>query len=135
MITRIGVTRMSTIGQKLYDWRQAARMTQTEVARHTGIPQHTISRLETGEIDKPGFTDVVTLASYYGVSPNELAKAVGAWVPNTKYESEDYRLTFVLEWLYNAEVEDRDTLLTIMYDRAIFLTELRRIRESHQESA
>lgn len=126
---------MSKIGQKLFEWRQAARMTQTEVSHRTGIAQHQISRLENGEIDRPGFTDVITLASHYGVSPNELAKEVGAWVPNRKYKSEDYRLTYVLEWLYNASSEERDTLLQLMYDRAIFLTELRNVHKSRKRSA
>lgn len=50
---------------------------QTEIAEHTGIPQYTLSDLELGKVEKPSFDYILRLSTYYGLTPNHLAAAIG----------------------------------------------------------
>ena len=58
-------------GKQIRNSRKATRMTQTQVAKFTGLPQNTISWIE---LDKgiPNIQQCVTLADFYGISVDEL---------------------------------------------------------------
>ena len=58
-------------GKEIRNARIAAGVTQTEVAKATGIPQNTISWIE---LDKgiPNIQQCVLLADYFGISVDEL---------------------------------------------------------------
>lgn len=61
---------------KLVEARIGASMTQAQVADHMGCPQSRISKLETGEMRRASFRDVVRLSGIYRVSLVDLAEAV-----------------------------------------------------------
>lgn len=69
---------MINIGQALKEHREAAELSQSELARRTGIKQANISRWEKNE-NFPNIIDCITLADFYGISIDYL---VG-------YENED----------------------------------------------
>jgi transcriptional regulator with XRE-family HTH domain len=56
--------------------RAAAGVDQEEVAAVTGLTQSTISRLENGQIVKPGIFEIHALAWYYGVSLDSLTEGL-----------------------------------------------------------
>ena len=63
--------RKNMFGKEIRNARIAAGVTQTEVAKATGIPQNTISWIE---LDKgiPNIQQCVLLADYFGISVDEL---------------------------------------------------------------
>ena len=113
------------LGQMLARWRAASRLSQTEVAKRSGLVQHQISRLEHGQIERPAMEDIVRLIQIYGVSPNEVATIFG-WVPPKSFQSDDYRWQFVQDFLAHATDAQRDRLLQELYDRTLFIKELDR---------
>lgn len=56
------------LGAKLRALRAERGIDQDQVAEGTGLTQSTVSRLENGDIKKPGVFDVHALAHYYDVS-------------------------------------------------------------------
>ena len=58
-------------GKQIRNARKVARLTQTQVAKFTGLPQNTISWIE---LDKgiPNIQQCVILADFYGISVDEL---------------------------------------------------------------
>ena len=69
---------MINIGESLKEHRENAKLTQTELAKRTGIKQQNISRWEKNT-HIPNVMDCITLASFYQISIDYL---VG-------YENED----------------------------------------------
>ena len=59
------------IGQSLKNRREKAGLSQSELARKTGVNQQSMSRWEMG-INAPNITDSVTLARFYKISVDEL---------------------------------------------------------------
>jgi transcriptional regulator with XRE-family HTH domain len=54
---------------------------QMSVAEASGVPQHTISAYERGEIQQPSFVVICKLAKHYEVSPNDMAALAGLYPP------------------------------------------------------
>ena len=77
---------MIDIGQALKEHRENAGLSQSELARRTGIKQVNISRWERNE-NFPNIIDCITLADFYGISIDYL---VG-------YENEDGSKNAVFE--------------------------------------
>ena len=61
---------------KLYEARLAANETQAAVAQAMGCPQSRISKLETGDMRRAPFVDVVKLGRLYRIPLASLAEAV-----------------------------------------------------------
>ena len=62
---------MVSIGEALKYQREAAKLTQRQLAKETGITQVNICRWERGEV-LPGIDFCIKLAEYYGISLDEL---------------------------------------------------------------
>ena len=58
---------MIDIGKNLKEHRESAGLSQSELARRTGIKQQNISRWETNE-NFPNIIDCITLADFYNIS-------------------------------------------------------------------
>lgn len=58
-------------GEALRYQREAAKLTQRQLAKETGINQANISRWENGEV-LPNIEVCVKLAEFYGISVDEL---------------------------------------------------------------
>lgn len=56
------------------------RRSAEEVATLSGVPFHTMLRLEKGQIEKPAFNDVVLLSKFYGLTPDQAATLGEMWV-------------------------------------------------------
>ena len=59
------------IGKFLKEHREKAGLSQSELARKTGVNQQSMSRWEMG-INAPNITDCVRLARFYKISVDEL---------------------------------------------------------------
>ncbi len=62
---------MVSIGEALKYQREAAKLTQRQLAKETGITQVNICRWERGEV-MPSIDFCVKLADFYGISLDEL---------------------------------------------------------------
>lgn len=58
---------MIDIGKSLKEHREREELTQSELAKKTGIKQQNISRWENNE-NFPNIIDCITLAKFYGIS-------------------------------------------------------------------
>lgn len=58
---------MIDIGRALKEHRESKELSQSELARKTGIKQQNISRWEKNE-NFPNIIDCITLANFYGIS-------------------------------------------------------------------
>jgi transcriptional regulator with XRE-family HTH domain len=63
---------MRTIGERLIERRQKARLTQAELSTLAGVHQGLISRIEQGKVIDPGATVVRRLARTLGVTSDWL---------------------------------------------------------------
>lgn len=61
-----------TLGQRLSMLRDKAHLSQSELAKESGVDQGLISRIERGEICRPGFLTVGKLCTALGVSLDDL---------------------------------------------------------------
>lgn len=60
----------SGFGARLYALREAAGLTQEELAKRVGVKRLTLIRYESGETE-PGYTIIGKLAQALGVEPNQ----------------------------------------------------------------
>src|SRR5947209_20533475 len=65
------------LGARLRDSRTSARLSQQAVAERAGVAQKTVSRIEAGEQDDPGFCAVVAIAAVLGLPPDTIAAWAG----------------------------------------------------------
>lgn len=63
---------MRTIAQKILFYRELGGFTQKELAEKSGVPQSSISKIETGQLKNPGGITLQKLAAALGVSVAEL---------------------------------------------------------------
>lgn len=75
-----------TLGQRLKDARQAAGLTQTQLAIKAGVDQTTISKIEKGLISHT--TEILALARGTNVNPDWLEREVGPRERGAKSEVE-----------------------------------------------
>lgn len=68
-------------GHLLRQLREYYGLSQHELARRSGVPHHTIHRLEAGQIPKPGFDDIARLARYLNLDLNMMGILLGLWEP------------------------------------------------------
>ena len=66
---------ITTIGQRLKQYRAITKLTQEQVAEQIGIPHNTYVRYET-DIRKPTLENAIKLSRYYHVSIDELLYGV-----------------------------------------------------------
>ncbi len=59
------------IAQALKEYREEKQLTQSKLARDTGIKQQRISYYESGR-HAPPITDCIILANYYGITLDDL---------------------------------------------------------------
>lgn len=65
------------LGSILRGTRERQELTQEQVAAKSGVSNKKISRIERGEVDDPGFGDVVPVALVLGLTPNDIASRLG----------------------------------------------------------
>jgi transcriptional regulator with XRE-family HTH domain len=65
------VERRRVLGQRIFDFRRAAGLSQEQLANRVGLDRRSIQRYESGNRD-PRFTDLVLLATAMGVTVEEL---------------------------------------------------------------
>ncbi|MCX7779643.1 MAG: helix-turn-helix domain-containing protein [Negativicutes bacterium] len=63
---------MSTIAQKILFFRDLRGLSQTELSEKSGVPQSSISKIETGQLKNPGGITLQKLAAALGVSVAEM---------------------------------------------------------------
>jgi|SRR5215212_3003584 transcriptional regulator with XRE-family HTH domain len=63
---------METVGQKLKDLREHARLSQEELSRRAGVSTASISKIEQGRVQHPSRVTVLRIADALGVSPDQL---------------------------------------------------------------
>ena len=80
---------MESISGTLKRLRMAAGLSPAELARHSGVHYSTISRLESGDLTRPGADITMRLAQALGV---EISGLLGATSPRDGDLSEDLRL-------------------------------------------
>ncbi|MCX4363421.1 MAG: helix-turn-helix transcriptional regulator [Clostridia bacterium] len=82
---------MINYGESLKYWREIKGLTQSKLAKETGLKQQMISWWEAGK-GLPNIDFCVQLADFYGISLDEL---VGRdYIPNGKIENKTYNITF-----------------------------------------
>jgi transcriptional regulator with XRE-family HTH domain len=62
------------IGQRVYELRKAAKMTQDELADAAQVPQGNISRLERGDVEDVHVSTLLRLAWALGATVNDLLR-------------------------------------------------------------
>lgn len=60
------------VGRRVAEAREAAGLSQYEVARRLGVPQSSIARLELGQ-RQLRFVEGLRMAELYGIPPSDLA--------------------------------------------------------------
>lgn len=86
-------------GQLLRRLREYYNLSQNELSRLSGVPLHTINRLEQGLIAKPFMEDIVKLAKFFGVDLNTIGVLMGLWEPECLDEGLDPELARLLSLL------------------------------------
>lgn len=72
-------------GELLRELREHYNLSMNELARQTGIPLHTIYRLEQGQIPKPALEDLAKLAKFFNIDLNLMGVLLGVWdLPSRK---------------------------------------------------
>lgn len=66
------------VGRQVKALRTQQRMSQEQLAIQTGVDRSYISLLERGKVEEPGLGQLLPLASYFGVSVEELTGRQGA---------------------------------------------------------
>jgi transcriptional regulator with XRE-family HTH domain len=70
---------LEQFAQTLRTLREGSGLSQADLAALTGVPEHTIYRLEHCGIKKPTLFEVVRLGAYFGLTPEDIAALFGAW--------------------------------------------------------
>lgn len=94
--TRPEVAEFGTILRQL---REHYGLSQHELARRSGVPHHTIHRLESGQIPKPGFDDIAKLARFFNIDLESMGVLLGLWEPDEGSRARDPELRRHLESL------------------------------------
>lgn len=83
-------------GQLLRRLREYYSLSQHELSRLSGVPLHTIHRLEQGQIAKPFMEDIAKLAKFFGLDLNTIGVLMGLWDPDHLDEEIDPELSRLL---------------------------------------
>lgn len=118
-------------GKMLRSLRLQRRINISDAARTSGVPDHTINRLEKGEIEKPSFEDVVSLGfRVYGLSPDHMAALAGLYpAPEADDETFPQRVVNALQHLriYLSEQDRAEQVrMAEVIEGFVSLAELRR---------
>lgn len=98
--------------------REAARLTQQELAAKCGITDKKISRIEQGFVQDPGFGDVIPIGIALGLTPNQIAADVGLFLGTTD-EVDDERWEWIQSYMKRATPRSLDRFLDLAYSAAI----------------
>ena len=79
---------LEEFGSQFRTLRESFGVSMKQLVRDTGVPFHTIKRLERGEIPNPGMRDLVALGQYFGLSPNDIARWMGL-IPQSEVDDEE----------------------------------------------
>ncbi|HII0648179.1 TPA: helix-turn-helix domain-containing protein [Salmonella enterica subsp. enterica serovar Yopougon] len=94
-----GITKMSHIGDNIRRMREAAKLSQQELADNSGISKAQISRLEKGTQQNPQIQTVIALATELGTTIEELI-----------FGEESTATTYLSQALLNLPDEDRKAI-------------------------
>lgn len=106
---------MLAIGSKIKQLRKERRLTQQELARHTGIARGNISNYEAGRF-LPSAEAIVALAHFFGVTTDELL--LGTKLPRPAAEEELLALYHRLPAVKQQELVDFARFLLYQVDGA-----------------
>lgn len=109
------------LGRAIRRHRDAAGLTQQELAARSGISDKKISRMEAGFMQDPGFGDVIPVAAALGLSPNAIAEVSGLWAPALRASMQDPREEWLEGFLGRATKEMKDSWLQMAYGAALGL--------------
>lgn len=98
------------------DARTTARLSQTELARQTGIPRPWINQLETGKLSEPGFVRVlkvcdalsITLTAAYAV-PDSASSGTGTDTDNGDETTQTQNVTTPVKHAQNRSRNQTET--------------------------
>lgn len=105
-----------SFGAAIRALREERNMSQVELGERTGLGQNNISRIETGDVQRPQQTTVIALAAGLGVTPNEI------WL-RTSFP----KLSWQIEEL-------QDAIMPLGVDEQLVMTHLARFLREHQET-
>lgn len=109
----------SRLGKLIRRHREAARLTQLELAQKAGITDKKLSRIEQGFVQDPGFGDVIPITSVLGLTPNQVASQVGLWSGGDEKQIKDERWDWVMAFLERSGPKTIDRFLDMAYSAAI----------------
>ncbi len=90
---------VAEFGKVLRQLREHYGLSQHELARRSGVPYHTIHRLEAGQIPKPSFDDLARIAKFFGIDLEAMGVLLGLWGPEEIPAALDPELHQYLEQL------------------------------------
>lgn len=94
-----GITRMNHIGDNIRRMREAAKLSQQELADKSGVSKAQISRLENGSQKNPQIQTVIAIATELGTTIEELI-----------FGEESTATTYLSQALQNLPDEDRKAI-------------------------
>jgi transcriptional regulator with XRE-family HTH domain len=110
--------------------REAARLTQQELARKSGISDKKISRIEQGFVQDPGFGDVIPIGVALGLTPNQIAADIGLYQGESSEKAKDERWDWVLSFMQRAGPQTLERFYDMAYSAAITADRLSAAPES-----
>lgn len=90
-------TEPNSFGAILKTLREGAGLSQRALSDATGISQFVIRNLEKGEVQNPGLHEVMTLGTYFGLRPTDVAILFGLWSERKEYLQHSPRLDSLLD--------------------------------------
>lgn len=106
---------VQALGEAFRRYRNAACLTQNELAAKTGMSQKKYSRIEAGEIQDPGLADVVRIGTVFGLTPDTLAELAGLWAPMVRRPIQDERWAAINTFMHEAPAAKRKRFLDVGY--------------------
>lgn len=91
--------KMKEFGLLLQRLREYYKLSQYELSHRSGVPIHTINRLEKGQIPKPGIDDLAKLAKFFNLDLNAMGVLLGVWEEPHEHAIASERLRRSLEEL------------------------------------
>lgn len=110
------------LGDAFRRHRTAACLTQQQVAAKSGMSQKKYSRIEGGEIQDPGLSDVVSIGRVFGLTPDTLAELAGLWSRVATRAPLDERWSAIVAFMEQAPESQRARFLDLCYGLLLGMT-------------
>ena len=104
---------MTRLGNELRLRREQAGLSQTELAKATGVSQNYLSSLERGQIDSPAMELLCKIGLKFGLTPNDLASLAEWWSP-TEVSSMPPDLTRAIDQLLKLPYGEQHMAITVL---------------------